>query len=256
MPPQPSQSYALPIAILLGFGIVASVIFFSNATGGSASTIQPATAESRLGGTPSTEVVIPVPPVHDADFVRGNPDAAIMFITYTDYECTACKNYYDSLNRLIQDYGMTGQVAWTQRHMALPEIHENSMVVANATECVGSLGGNRAFWKFTDRIFQERDLLSGVDLSTLPDHATASGIAVDEFTSCVEDERYYGYLADTTEDALNAGAAGVPYTIVMTGSEQGGLNGAQTYTALQMVTEELLTQLENFVEQNTAELGQ
>ncbi len=244
--PPSSPSYVLPIAILLGFGIISGVIFFANAS--STSSTPHILDGVYFGGEPTTEVRTSVPEVAEVDFVRGNPTAPIMFVTYIDYNCATCKNYHNSLNSLIRDYGMNGQVAWTQRHMVSPDSHPDSLYIANAAECVGSLGSNRTFWKFADQVFAERELAGTVDLDALPTYATQAGVDADAFATCIEEERYYDYILATTEDAGAAGAVNVPYTIIMTDNEQAGIHGSYTYPVLQAITEELLAQLEDFVD--------
>ena len=247
MPPETTPSYALPIAILLAFGIIAGVIFFSNASQ-SVSAPQLQSQRATTGTTPSTEVIEPVTPVTGSDFVRGNPEAPIQIITYLDYDCATCKNYYMSLTRLIQDFGMNGQIAWTMRHMPLTEVHPNAMLLANAAECVGSLAGNRAFWKFTDALYDERSFFESTDISRIPEYAVAAGVDEQSFTTCVQEERYHDYLLGTANEAFAAGAIGAPYTIFSTNSEQGGLNGAQPYGALRIIVDDLFAQYEEFIE--------
>ena len=244
MPPQQSSSYALPIAILLGFAIVAAVIFFANFETTQSSTDAETNIANRLGGEPSTVVAEPGRELTEADFIRGNPNAPIKLVTYTDFECSGCEGFHYAMNRLIQEYGMSGQVAWVQRHMPLEDVHENSMTIANAAECVGSLAGNRAYWNFADQVFDNRTMNERTDMNQLPEYLADIDIDEAEWNSCVEDQTHHDYLTMTTEEALDAGAVGVPYTIILAGGEQGSLNGPQPYVAMRDVVERLFAQIE------------
>ncbi len=87
------------------------------------------------------------------DHYRGNPDAEIVLVEYSDYECPFCTRFHTTLKNIVREYG--NQVAWVYRHYPLTQLHPNATVLANASECAAELGGNDAFWQMSDAILAE-----------------------------------------------------------------------------------------------------
>lgn len=95
--------------------------------------------------TPYTgEIAITEP----GDHILGNPDASIVIIEYSDYECPYCKSFHPTLTQIVQN--SNGNVAWVYRHWP---IHQGSLEKLIAAECIATLKGNDAFWKYTDLLF-------------------------------------------------------------------------------------------------------
>ncbi|MCX6753739.1 MAG: thioredoxin domain-containing protein [Candidatus Nomurabacteria bacterium] len=82
------------------------------------------------------------------DHLLGNPDAPIVVIEYSDYECPYCKAFHATMDQIVK--GSNGNVAWIYRHWP---IHQGSLEKLIAAECVATLKGNDAFWKYTDLLF-------------------------------------------------------------------------------------------------------
>jgi len=89
-----------------------------------------------------------VPPVDESDHILGNPDAPIVIIEYSDYECRYCKIFQATAKQIIKE--SNGGVAWVYRHWP---IQQNSFEKVVAAECVAKIKGNDAFWKYSDLLF-------------------------------------------------------------------------------------------------------
>ena len=246
MQPRGPQSLALPIAIVIGFSIIAVAIFLSNNNSTPTTTTQSATAITPP--TPeelATRLHEPIARITAADHIRGNPNAPIMFVVYTSFECPSCRSYHLSLQRLLQEYGPTGQVAWTFRHLPLEENYLNAPLIAHAAECVAQEGGNTAFWNYADAVFQARGVIEQTDLNQLPALASTHGVSVDAFNACMQQQKFANHIRQNSEDAFRAGAIGIPYTVVFAGEEVGVINGPQPYNELRQVVEVALRTLPN-----------
>jgi protein-disulfide isomerase len=87
-----------------------------------------------------------------SDHIVGSPTAPIVLVEYSDFQCPYCKLIHPSLKQIVSE--SNGQVAWVYRQYPLYQIHPQATPAANAAECIASLGGNDAFWKFEQTIFE------------------------------------------------------------------------------------------------------
>jgi protein-disulfide isomerase len=103
--------------------------------------------------TPSTAqdagTVSPIDP--KTDHIRGNPNASVAVIEYSDYQCPFCKAVHPTYQKIMDTYG--DDVMWVYRHYPLP-FHPHAQKAAEGGECAAELGGNDAFWKYTDQLFE------------------------------------------------------------------------------------------------------
>lgn len=243
--PQNQSHPAIPIAIVVGFAMIALAIFFTAGNKADAPTVAENTQEVvNEDDTPRA--------VDASDYIRGNPNAQILIIEYSDYDCPFCKQYHETLRQIMDEYGVTGRVGWVYRQFPIGQLHPNSPKLSEAALCVGSLGGNDAFWKFTDMIFEGREIDEPTNPIKLPEYAETAGVNKDEYYACLDSKKMEESLKASIEDAFNMGARGTPYTVVMVGNEQAVINGAQSYETVRGVIDNLLRQLDGNFDPNTA----
>lgn len=84
----------------------------------------------------------------EGDHIIGNPDAPILIIEYSDFQCPYCKIFHQTMKRIVGE--SDGNIAWVFRHWP---IQNNSFEKAVASECVASIKGNEAFWEYSDLLF-------------------------------------------------------------------------------------------------------
>lgn len=87
----------------------------------------------------------------DDEHIRGNADAPIKLVEYSDFECPFCTRFHNEAKTLVDQYG--DQVAWVYRHLPLTSLHPNAVALAEVSECVAEIAGNDAFWEYTDIVF-------------------------------------------------------------------------------------------------------
>ena len=234
------SSMAVPVSIVIGFGLVAAAIYFSGLGGATANTPNAAA----VLGTEETPTTGEIRPVDEKDHIRGNPNAPIVMIEYSDYDCPFCKNFHETMQRVMEKYGTDGKVAWVYRHFPLEQLHPSAPYIALASECVAELGGNDAFWKFTDLVFGERGTNEPTNTSRLPEFAETAGVAQNAFTACVEEGRTKDLVDEDMRDAIRAGGKGTPHTLVLVGGQQGVISGAQSYETVSKIIDTLIGQME------------
>jgi protein-disulfide isomerase len=239
------QNASIPAAIIFGAIIIAGAIYFDG--NGSLSKVNIQNGTDTAQNQDPLEAETPesiVAPVTKEDNIRGNPNAPIMIVEYSDYDCPFCKQFHATMNRIIEKYGASGNVAWVYRHFPLEQLHPNSSKIAAASYCVSEQGGDEAFWKFSDLVFGERDVNAQTDLSKLPSFAESSGVDKGKFELCLNSGKYDARVKSDTEAAFKTGARGTPYSVILIGNEKGTLNGAQPYEVVEQTIENLLAQLE------------
>lgn len=94
------------------------------------------------------------------EIVRGNPNAKITIIEYSDLECPFCKRFHATMEQVLATYGNDIRVVF--RHFPLDSLHKKARTEANAVECAGEQG---KFWEFIDGIFAVTPSNDGLDIT-------------------------------------------------------------------------------------------
>jgi protein-disulfide isomerase len=239
-PSQQQTSVAIPIAIVAGFGLIALAIFFSGA--GQATPSNVTNVDTAINEPAPSNAKIK--PVNETDYIRGNPNAPILVVEYSDYDCPFCKNFHETMNQVMNEYGVDGKVAWVYRQFPIAQLHPNAPRISAAALCVGELGGNEAFWNFSDRIFQERDINESTNISRLTEYAESTGVSKADYIACLESERHQETVTASLTDGANAGIQGTPNSFVIVGNQQATIEGAQPYAVVKQIIDNLIGQLE------------
>jgi protein-disulfide isomerase len=188
-------------------------------------------------GAAAAGTVKPVDP--KTDHIRGDKNAKVFVIEYSDFECPFCKRHHPTMQQLMTDYG--GKVAWVYRQYPL-SFHQNAQKEAEASECAAELGGNDAFWKFTDKIF-ERTTSNGTGfaLDALGPLAKEIGLNQQAFQKCLDSGKYAAKVAQDEQEGQAAGVSGTPGNIVWTKDGKSQLvEGAVPLQSLKSVIDPLL----------------
>jgi len=242
-PTTQQSSVAIPIAIVAGFGLIALAIFFSGI--GQAPVERPTLGAGGEGAPVANEAKIR--PVDETDYIRGNPNAPILVVEYSDYDCPFCKQFHETMNQVMNEYGVDGKVAWVYRQFPIAQLHPNAPRISAAALCVGELGGKDAFWKFSDRIFQERGTNEQTNISKLTEYAESAGVSKTDYMSCLESERHQATITASLTDGASAGIQGTPNSFVIVGNQQAKIEGAQPYAVVKQIIDNLVGQLEGTV---------
>ena len=175
-------------------------------------------------------------PVHPNEHIVGNPEARIKIVEYADLDSAYAKEFQSTLSQIMLEYGSTGNVAWVFRHFPLVNQNIYAARHAEASECVASLGGNAAFWKFLDMVnatAPSDTQLSPEDYDTL---VRQLGISEESFNACVASGEFASEVEEDFADALAAGAIASPYSIVLIeGKNPIPINGSVPYATVKRI---------------------
>ncbi len=185
-------------------------------------------------GKLSEDQVSKIPKVSNDDHIKGNRDAKVFLIEYSDLECPFCSRFHPTAQQVVDEYG--GDVAWVYRHFPLDQIHPRARPAAQASECVAEVGGEDAFWAFIDEIFSDQTKLS--DLSQIASNVGVSGGSYD---SCVDGEKYKDKVESQYQEGLNAGVTGTPGNFIVNDKGEAWLvPGALPFESLKTTIDEAL----------------
>ena len=126
---------------------------------------------ARPGGSGGTDALS----VRDTDAPRGN--GPYLLIEYSDYECPFCKRFHPTVRTLVDG----GEVTWIYRHLPLP-FHETADEGARIAECVRIHEGDRAFWTYTDAVFDSET----PDLELYRSLGSDAGLSPSQIDACLE----------------------------------------------------------------------
>ncbi len=179
----------------------------------------------------------------DDDPMKGDPDADVTVIEFSDFQCPFCSRFYtQTLSQLEENYIDTGKIKFVYRDLPLDNLHPNARPAHIAAECADEQG---KFWDYHDILFEKQSQwqrLSSAELqTTLSQYASDLGLQTVNFESCLESED----IADeVNRDALAAASLGITGTpSFFIGNEKDGfvkLVGAQPFTAFQSIIDDKL----------------
>lgn len=245
--PQKNSSPAIPIAIICGFAMIALAIFFTNKNDSA-----PTSLTAQQATNQETQQDGRLRPVDETDYIYGNPNAPIMIVEYSDYECPFCKQFHATMHQIMDEFGVGGKVAWVYRQLPLPQLHPNATKISEAALCVGDIGGNSAFWSFSNLIFDERDLDEPTNVTKLIDYAEEVGVDKNDYISCINSGRMQEAVLQSAEEGFRLGGQSTPYTVITVGDQEAVINGAQPYDVVESIVSNLIDQLEGNVGVPTA----
>lgn len=206
---QPISWIPVVLTVVASLLLIAVFVFFSG---------RQSTASEE--GPVSSEVKL-LEEVNDSDHVKGSPEAAIVIVEYSDFECPACRSASLVLKQVSDQY--EDRVKFVYRHFPL-SYHKNAAKAAEATEAVAVQG---KFWEYHDLLFDKSP--GSYSEESFITWAGGLGLDVDRFT---QDLKSGKYAEDVTADLHSGRASGVQGTpaIFINGYEYRGPVTSQSLT--------------------------
>lgn len=154
------------------------------------------------------EPAYPPGDVTDTDHIRGNKNAKVTLIEYSDFECPFCLQHGDTLNQLLAAYPNDVRVVY--RHFPLTGLHPEAQKAAEASECAADQG---KFWEMHDAIFQA-NADGTMSVNAWKKIAGTLQLDTNAFSNCLDSGEKASVVATHQNDGANAGIAGTPGTFV------------------------------------------
>lgn len=182
--------------------------------------------------------------VSASDHVRGNRNARVALVEYSDLECPFCQSFHVTAKQMVAEYG--DKVMWVYRHFPLDQLHPKARAEAMASECAAKLGGEEKFWAYIDKIYEVTPSNNGLDPNMLPTIAGQLGLNVEQFKACQASKETESRVTADSESGLKAGINGTPGNILLdtkTGKTY-QLQGAVPYAQLKSAIDTFIAGLE------------
>ena len=174
----------------------------------------------------------------DDDPIRGDPDAPITIIEFSDFQCPFCARFHiQTLPSLLEEYISVGKVNLVYRDFPIQSIHPNALPAAVAAECADDQG---KYWEYHDMLFEKQSSWARLDsnsaISTFSQYATDIGLEKEQFDSCLGSGKYLEEVQGDLRDGREYEITGTPGFFI--GNEKIGfvkLNGAQPFESFKRI---------------------
>lgn len=167
----------------------------------------------------------------DPGRMRGNPDAPITIVEFSDFQCPYCYQAYFTTKKILEKYGE--KVKFSYRDMPLAGVEADPNGTAAAARCAGEQG---KYWEYHDMLFENQD-----DVGPRAFREFAGDLNLDgaKFESCLESAKFRTSIQKDFQEGLQLGITGTPYFFI----NGIPLNGARPQPEFERIIESELTLL-------------
>jgi protein-disulfide isomerase len=162
-----------------------------------------ATAEKSIWSDAASPI-----PVTSEDPMRGDRDALVTIVLFSDFQCPFCARLEPTLDEVRGRYGHDVRVIWKNVPLSF---HANALPAAEAAAGVFELRGNDAFWRFHDHCFASQTELSE---SSYEAWAKLEGVDALTFSKGLSSHRWRAKVDDDMNLAKRLGVTGTPSSYI------------------------------------------
>lgn len=163
----------------------------------------------------------------DDDAVKGDKNAPVTIIEFSDYECPFCERFWkQTLPQIEEKYIKTGKVKLIYRDFPLG-FHANAQKAAEAAECAGE---QDKYYEMHDKLFE-----LGVSGGAIAFKQYAKDIGLDaaKFSQCLDSGKMGAEVQKDSADGQSLGVSGTP-AFFINGQE---VTGAQPFSVFEQIIE-------------------
>jgi protein-disulfide isomerase/plastocyanin len=140
----------------------------------------------------------------DDDAIKGDVNAPVTIIEFSDFECPFCGKYVmETYPQIVKDYIETGKVRYVFRDFPL-DFHTKAQKAAEAAECAGEQG---MYWEMHDYLFANQDYL---EVSYLKGYAKDLKLDTDKFDECLDSGAMEEEVLADLIEGQSYGVSGTP----------------------------------------------
>ncbi|NIP29614.1 MAG: thioredoxin domain-containing protein [Candidatus Dadabacteria bacterium] len=147
-----------------------------------------------------TEVKVSI----DDDPVKGDKNAPITIVEFSDYQCPYCRKFHTQvLPKIEEEYINTGKVRYIFRDFPLG-FHKLAIPASVAANCAGEQG---KYWVLNDFLF---DNPSKLDNESVLEAAKSLDLDYNKFEACLKDNNHEKEINKDLSDGKSYGVRGTP----------------------------------------------
>ena len=136
---------------------------------------------------------------------RGDKNAPVTVIEYSDFQCPFCRRVQATLAGLASEYEK--EIRWGFKDMPLSAIHPEALRAAHAGRCADDQG---KFWEFRARLFEQDVFTDG----TFTDLAKELKIKDGALLECMNSGRHENAVMADFNEARSFGIDGTPAFLI------------------------------------------
>lgn len=143
--------------------------------------------------------------------VKGNTEATLSLVEYSDFQCPFCSQVASMIDELVANYG--NQFRFEYRHLPLRSIHPNAQIASQASEAAGIQG---KFWEMHDILFaKQKEWSTSINPKKLfRQYAEEIGINPERFSYDLESDEVKAKVNADYDQATALGIKGTPSFLV------------------------------------------
>jgi protein-disulfide isomerase len=162
------------------------------------------TADSNTGPS-ATQLTL-----SDTDLSRGDKNAPIILVEYSDFQCPYCVRFGKTMQDVEKAY--TGKIRWVFRHFPLP-FHQNAKKAAYAAEAANRQG---KFTEYSDLLLaNSQSDGTGLNDADLLKYATQLNLNIDQFTKDMTDPLITNKVDAQEKEGESYNIQGTPTTFIV-----------------------------------------
>ena len=156
----------------------------------------------------------------ETDWIRGNAEASVTLVEYSDFECPACAQFYPAVKEVVDELG--GRIQFVYRHFPISQLHEQAKLAALAAEAAGRQG---KFWEMHDALFDRQSEWAGAGdaREKFGRYAQELGLDMAKFDADIEDDELRDKVEEHRSNGVRFGVSGTP-TFFLNGEQMKGYN--------------------------------
>jgi len=164
--------------------------------------------------------------------VKGNPNAKVVIVEFSDFECPFCKRAAMTFHQVVEEY--KDEIAFYYINYPLDkscnkymqrELHKNACVAAVAAACAKEQG---KFWPYHDTLFENQPKYAVPELKS---YAAKNNLDTSQFNSCLQNQSSLSSIQTDIELAQKTQIQGTP-SVFINGRKLNGWNNPELLKAV------------------------
>ncbi|MEA1925702.1 MAG: thioredoxin domain-containing protein [Patescibacteria group bacterium] len=164
----------------------------------------------------AVELGIPVgryletPEISENDAQRGNKDAKVKIVVYSDFQCPYSKRFFSEITKVTEEFN-DDQVLLVYKNAPI-ELHPRGEISAIVACCARDQG---KFWEMGKILYDKQSEWSNADgTGRFKEYARSLSMDAKKFNECLDNKSHFEEIQRDKEEAESFGTSGVPVAFI------------------------------------------